>query len=188
MSAVEKRKEVSSGGLAWIRLAICVARVRRDGRHGDAGPGAGAGFDRLPAAERDHRSPPHRDHRDRHAERFLRQGRLGRSSRRRLPARPRADRAVTAVAAGRCARPACRSSGSIGATGPISPTCRRTRFISTSRTASASAWAIRCQAAARTCWKRIPGPPPSSTSSKQEPHDIKVDKYRISGFWDTPLD
>jgi biuret amidohydrolase len=22
----------------------------------------------------------------------------------------------------------------------------------------------------------------------QEPHDIKVDKYRISGFWDTPLD
>jgi nicotinamidase-related amidase len=23
---------------------------------------------------------------------------------------------------------------------------------------------------------------------KQEPHDIKVDKYRISGFWDTPLD
>lgn len=23
---------------------------------------------------------------------------------------------------------------------------------------------------------------------EQEPHDIKVDKYRISGFWDTPLD
>ena len=23
---------------------------------------------------------------------------------------------------------------------------------------------------------------------KQEPHDIRVDKYRISGFWDTPLD
>jgi nicotinamidase-related amidase len=23
---------------------------------------------------------------------------------------------------------------------------------------------------------------------KQEPEDIKVDKYRISGFWDTPLD
>ncbi len=23
---------------------------------------------------------------------------------------------------------------------------------------------------------------------KQEPHDIKVDKYRISGFWDTPLE
>ena len=23
---------------------------------------------------------------------------------------------------------------------------------------------------------------------KQEPHDIKVDKHRISGFWDTPLD
>ena len=23
---------------------------------------------------------------------------------------------------------------------------------------------------------------------QQEPHDIKVDKYRISGFWDTPLD
>jgi nicotinamidase-related amidase len=23
---------------------------------------------------------------------------------------------------------------------------------------------------------------------KQEPHDYKVDKYRISGFWDTPLD
>ena len=22
----------------------------------------------------------------------------------------------------------------------------------------------------------------------QEPHDIKVDKHRISGFWDTPLD
>ncbi len=22
----------------------------------------------------------------------------------------------------------------------------------------------------------------------QEPEDIKVDKYRISGFWDTPLD
>ena len=25
-------------------------------------------------------------------------------------------------------------------------------------------------------------------NSKQEPEDIKVDKYRISGFWDTPLD
>ena len=56
------------------------------------------------------------------------------------------------------------------------------------RTARASASATRCRATARTCWRRTAGPPRSSTSSSRCPRDIKVDKYRISGFWDTPLD
>ena len=38
------------------------------------------------------------------------------------------------------------------------------------------------------CWKKILWAAAVVDELRQEPHDIKVDKYRISGFWDTPLD
>jgi nicotinamidase-related amidase len=49
-------------------------------------------------------------------------------------------------------------------------------------------WSAKCIRWAR----RAPATPGArtraKTSSCKEPEDIKVDKYRISGFWDTPLD
>ena len=132
---------------------------------------------------------PHRDHRHRHAERFLRQGRLGRSSRRRLYA---ADRAP--IAPLQRLLPVLRKARGAGDLGQLGQPPRSRQHAAEpdpslqDRAASASASAIRCPAAARMCWKRIPGPRRSSTNSSRKPHDIKVDKYRISGFWDTPLD
>ena len=41
---------------------------------------------------------------------------------------------------------------------------------------------------ARMCSKRIRGRRRSSMNSRPSREDIRVDKYRISGFWDTPLD
>ena len=61
------------------------------------------------------------------------------------------------------------------------------QIISTSRKASASASGIRCRAAASRSCKSI-WAAAVVDELEQRPHDIKVDKYRISGFWDTPLD
>ena len=61
-----------------------------------------------------------------------------------------------------------------------------TRSTFTSPRAPASGWAIRCPATARRCCRRICGWQRSSTSFEQEPHDIKVDKYRISGSGHAP--
>ena len=84
--------------------------------------------------------------------------------------------------------PGCRWSGSTGATGPTWATCRPTSSTSTSPRGPASASAIRCPARARPSCRRTAGRPRSSTSWSGARGHLRVDKYRISGFWDTPLD
>ena len=184
-------RETASACRRPARASVAISRgapANDARRHGDAGARAAAATIAC-APQHVHRRPaPHRDCRHRHAERFLRQGRMGRSSRRRL----RPDRAP--IAPLQRLLPVLRKAGvpviwvnwgnrpdlanmppnqihlykptgaGIGLGDPL-PGQRRAR-----------------------AGKGFLGRRGCRRTRRRSPSDIRVDKYRISGFWDTPLD
>ena len=107
---------------------------------------------------------------------------------RRLHARPQAHQAAAEAAAG----PAQGGrAGDLGQLGLPARPCQHAAQPAASLQAhrhGQSGWAIRCPARASRSQQKDSWAAAVVDELVQEPEDIKVDKYRISGFWDTPLD
>ena len=95
---------------------------------------------------------------------------------------------LQAIAAGAARRPAFRSSGSTGATGRIAKTCRRPRCMFSIRDGNGIGIGGALPGNGAHLLEKDSWSAAVVDELEQLPEDIKVDKYRISGFWDTPLD
>ena len=83
---------------------------------------------------------------------------------------------------------AARWSGSTGATGPTSPTCRPTSTTSTSRTGQGIGLGEPLPGHGARVLQKDSWAAAVVDELEIAPGDFRVDKHRISGFWDTPLD
>ena len=94
------------------------------------------------------------------------------------------------AAAGAARGRRCRWSGSTGATGLTWLNLQPERCcMCITRAGPVWGWATRCRAAAiRCCRTRLLGSGGGGRTGTGCPSDVWVDKYRMSGFWDTPLD
>ncbi len=175
-------------GHAGSKPTQCLARQQRSRRPRAQVAAGDAGASKGRTQGLHDRSRAYRDDRGRYAERLLPSRRLARLDRRRCRAGASADRAAGAPAAGAARRRPADRLGQLGQSAgpPKSQPGAAARLQSDgcrhrSRRPSARDWRARC-------WRRTAGQRRSSTSSRRAKSDIRVDKHRMSGFWDTPLD